>query len=332
MCLSATAKETARRGQAPGRHGRPAALALLLALPTLAGCGPVERFYDSKLTPDTPIEWWQDLQGGRIAAVRPPPPGVADPYPNLANVPTRPVLPDAATRRALQARLTAERDRTKREGERDPIGTAAPPAPAMPATPAAAKPAPDPDASVVVFDAATAPPAPPVATSPAPAPSTASATVPAASSAPASLAPAPSAPAPAGVAPPRPESGPLPDLPGAAPALPRLAGLPAGASRPATRPQPSVDVRFPRGSATLPDAAIPALRGLAQRRAGGAVVVVAGGGAGPGSASQQADALPTALRRARAIAQALMEAGVPADALRYDVSASGSSGARLPPL
>ena len=308
MCLSPTAKETAQRGQAPVRHGRPAPLALLATLSMLAGCGPVERLYNSKLTPDTPIEWWQDLQGGRIASVRPPPPGVADPYPSLAAVPARPVLPDAATRRALQARLMAERDRTRQDGERDPIGTAPvpPPAPTFstaPAASAAARPTPDPDASVMVFDAATAAPAGPAAPLQAP----------------------------AGIPAPRQESGPLPDLPGAVPAAPRLGGIPAGTSGPATpRPLPSVEVRFPRGSASLPDAAGPALRSLVERRAGGAILVIAGGDAAPGALDRQAAALQVALRRARAIAQLLREAGVPEASLQYEVSASGrGGGARL---
>lgn len=306
MCILSTAKGLARRGQAPMHHGRTALLALLLA-----GCGPVERFYDSKLTPDTPVEWWQGLQGGRIAAARPPPPGVADPYPNLADVPARPVLPDAATRRALQARLTAERDLTRRDGERDPIGTV--PAVRAAAPVAAARPTPDPEASMAVFDAATAPPARALAPS-----------------APVAPAPAPVAvavAAPAGVVPARPESGPLPELPGAAPAVPRLGGLPAGALGPAApRPAPSVVVTFPRGSATLNDEAAASLRSLAQRRAGGSVLVSAHGDAAPNAAS----GLTLALRRARSIAGGLTEAGVPSGALRYDVVALGrGSGAQI---
>lgn len=313
MRLLPRPKEAAQRGQAPVRHGRPALLALLAAL---AGCGPVERFYDSKLTPDTPIEWWQDLQGGRIASARPPPPGVGDPYPNLADVPARPVLPDQATRRALQARLTAERERTRRDGEQDPIGTVPVPAPVAPV---AVKAPPDPEASVAVFDGATAAPGRAAPARPAP-------------SAPiAALQPAASTAMPAGVAPPRPESGPLPDLPIAAPGIPLLGGIPAGTfGAAAPPPSPSVEIRFPRGSASLPDTASPALRSLAQRRGSGPVLIVAGGGAVPGAADQQAAALTMALRRARAIAQSLVEAGVPAAALRYDVSAPGNiAGARL---
>ena len=34
-----------------------------------------------------PVTWWHDLQGGKIAEQRPPPPGADEPYPNLASVP-----------------------------------------------------------------------------------------------------------------------------------------------------------------------------------------------------------------------------------------------------
>ena len=61
----------------------------------------MEQFYDSKLTLDQPMDWWHQLQGGSIASERPPPPGITDPYPNLARVPAKPVPTDAATRAGL---------------------------------------------------------------------------------------------------------------------------------------------------------------------------------------------------------------------------------------
>lgn len=328
MCDQAIASEPRNRGQAAGGHARAAGLAILLLGGVvgglLGGCGPVERMYDSRLSVDTPVEWWHGLQGGRIAEARPPPPGVGDPYPNLASVPPRPVLPDAATRRALAARLIAERDRTRRDAERDPILPVTPPAPARVAAqaparaaPGAAAPSPPPDASVAVFDAATAAPAPPAPPAPQPA-----------QPMPPPPVSAPGLPAPAGVMPPPVASGPLPDLPAAAPAVPRLSGLPASTFAPPTpRPLPSVAVAFPRGSATLPASAADALRTLAQRRAGGPVLVSAGGDAASASPDAQAAALPLALRRARAIAAGLTEAGVPDSALRYDVAALGRGGA-----
>ncbi len=306
MCSRAVASSRRGRGQAGMAHARSA---LLVAL-SLSGCGPVERFYDSKFTPDTPIDWWHGLQGGRIAEVRPPPPGVADPYPSLASVPARPVLPDAATRRALAAQLIAERDRTRRDNERDPILTVAAPAPtSAPAAPSRPAPTPDPEASVAVLEAATAPPAP---AQPAPA-------------APVEPArPAPPAAAPAGVLRSAIESGPMPDLPTAAPDFPQLRGLPATAYAPATpRPLPSVSISFARGSAALSDNVDAALRDLAQRRAGGPILISVGGDALSSAPDAQASALPLALRRARTVAAELTGAGVPASALRYDVAAMG---------
>ncbi|MDQ2802201.1 MAG: hypothetical protein M3Y41_05760, partial [Pseudomonadota bacterium] len=60
---------------------------LASALLLLAGCGGVERMYDSQLTTATPVDWWHQLEGGTIAEQRPPPPGLGQPYPNLDQVP-----------------------------------------------------------------------------------------------------------------------------------------------------------------------------------------------------------------------------------------------------
>lgn len=284
-----------------------AVLALLLVV---AGCGPVERWSDRKLTIETPIEWWYDLQGGKIAEVRPPPPGVADPYPNLSEVPPAPTPTDPVTRRALAARLAAERDRTQREATQDPLVLPMPAAPAVPRTPP-----PDPGASTAVMDAATAPPAaPPRATPPSPVepvpPPATSAAIPI---------PAPVA---------RAESGPLPDLPTAPPPLPRLSGMPATVDAPPVpRLPPAVTIAFRPGSDALPASADAALRELAGRRAGASIAVAAGGdGAGMG-ADAQARALPLALRRGRAIQAVLVAAGVPPGALRVDAAALGRGGA-----
>ncbi len=308
--------------------------ALLLVATLLSACSGIEHANDSKLTLDTPIDWWHDLQGGRIAEVRPPPPGVADPYPNLGQVPARPTLTDGATRRGLAARLTAERDRTQREATQDPLvlpaaglaatdpakssaaasprASAAPP----PAISPPAIPPPDPGASVAVMDAATAP-APPLAAA-------APVTTPASVAAPVATAP----PGAARPATPPIETGPLPDLPSAEPSLPRLGGLPASAYAPAVPRVPrGVSVVFRPGSAALPAAADAELRGLAARRAGAAIAVVAGGDAAGSGFEAQSRALPLALRRTQAIGEALVAAGVPAGALRIDAAALGRGGA-----
>jgi len=313
------------------RRNGPVRVALLAALLATASCSAVERMSDSKLTLDTPIGWWHDLQGGKIAEVRPPPPGVTDPYPNLSLVPPLPTPTDAPTRRALAARLMAERDRTQREATQDPLvlpvaANAVPPrAPSITAARPAAPP-PDPGASVAVLDGATAPapPAPPPATAP-----------------PASTAPI-AAPAagtpPVGVASGEPqerkpaiESGPTPDLPTEAPPLPRLRGIPGTVSAPAVpRLPPGVAIAFRPGSAALPASADAALRELAGRRAGAVIAVAAGGdAAGPGAAAQ-ARALPLALRRTQGMQDVLVAAGVPAASIRINAAALGRGGdARL---
>lgn len=289
---------------------------------------------DSKLTLDTPISWWHDLQGGKIAEVRPPPPGVTDPYPNLSQVPPRPTPTDPATRRALAARLIAERDRTRQEAIQEPLVLPAPanvaPAGATAASIAAARPPaspPDPGASVAVLDAATAPtlPVTPPYAAAQPA-STASVAMPTMGMPPVSTASGePQQPKPAI------ESGPTPDLPTEAPPLPRLRGIPATVSAPPVpRLPPGVTIAFRPGSAALPASADAALRELAGRRAGAVIAVAAGGdAAGPGAAAQ-ARALPLALRRTQSMQDVLIAAGVPAASLRINAAALGRGGdARL---
>jgi len=279
---------------------------------------------DSKLTLDTPIGWWHDLQGGKIAEVRPPPPGVTDPYPNLSQVPPRPTPTDAATRRALAAQLVAERDRTQREATQDPLvlPVAANAVPARTPFIAAARPAPalpDPGASVAVLDAATAP-APPAPLPPAPAaaPVAGKPFVSVASGEPQPRNPAV-------------EAGPMPDLPTEAPSLPRLRGIPESVSTPAVPRLPrGVTIAFQPGSATLPASADTALRELAGRRAGAVIAVAAGGdAAGPGAAAQ-VRALPLALRRTQSMQDVLVAAGVPTASIRINAAALGRGGdARL---
>jgi len=308
-------------------------LAVLLA--TAACTRSVERMSDSRLTLDTPVDWWHDLQGGKIAEVRPPPPGVDDPYPNLSAVPPAPKPTDPATRRALAARLVAERDRTRQEATQDPLvlpapvaSTPAASAPAAPAPPATRlpAPAPDPGVSVAVLDAATAPPPaetpPPASPSPAapsPSPAIVGASPPAAPAAGALGRPQQSEPAVA--------SGPIPDLPNDAPPLPQLRGIPVSVNAPPVpRLAPRVSVAFRPGSAALPAGADAALRELAGRRAGAVIAVEAGGdAAGPGAAAQ-ARALPLAWRRAQSMQEALVAAGVPAGSLRIDAAALGRGG------
>ncbi len=313
------------RGQVTLFRRSPARFTLLLVTILTPSCTKIVQPSDSKLTLDTPIGWWHDLQGGKIAEVRPSPPGVGDPYPNLGQVPARPVMTDAATRRALAARLASERDRTQREATQDslvlPAAAVAPAKPAVSAAPPPAAPPPDPAASVAVLDAATAPAAPPT---PAPPAAPAAPTIPPPSAPQAAGPPVESGPKPV----PAPVSGPLPELSASEPPLPQFGGVPASASAPAVpREPPGVLIAFRPGSAALPATADAALRELVGRRAGAAVAVTAGGDAPGQGFESQARALPLALRRAQAIQAALVAAGVPAAALRVDAAAVGRGGA-----
>lgn len=314
MCDGEVARRVRRRGQA-------AFLLPLLPLLLLPACsatgsltGAVERLSNSKLTQEGPLDWWHELQGGRIAEGRPPPPGATDPYPNLAEVPARPTPTDPAVRRALTAQLAGERDRTERQAAQDPItpaGAGAPAAaPGRPgkaaAGPASATAAAS-DAPMATLDAATAAPA-----APSPAAAAKSKRVPGETASGAAGGPAP--------------SGPLPELPTGAPAIPQLPGLPATTFAPATpRPAPQTVVAFAQGSAALPDSADPVLRALAARRAGGGIAVSAGGD-GEGALGRQGAALPLGLARARAIQDALVAAGVPMAAIHTEASGLGRTG------
>ncbi|MBV9750859.1 MAG: hypothetical protein JO157_18790 [Acetobacteraceae bacterium] len=305
--------------------------ALLLFAP-LAGCQRVEQLYNSKLTADTPVDWWHQLEGGAIAEDRPPPPGASAPYPNLDQVPGQAPSVDSAAQRTLEAQLLAERDQVRRNVVQDPLSASPPNQPvAPPPLPS------DPDASRVVADAASATPGSSPA-APAPAPQAAPAAAPAAaapaapsspaptrapSKAAASKAPAGTPPATAASASAPPPSG-LPTVPDAPPALPQLAGIDASLVPAASRPPPpGVAISFRRGSAEVPLGAVGALQALAARRAGGAIAVSGGGDSGPSPAAQAA-ALPLALRRANAVLNELVALGVPAG----DVHATALATAR----
>jgi hypothetical protein len=300
--------------------------ALSCCLVGLAGCsGGVEEFYDSKLSLDNPVDWWHQLQGGPIADERPPPPGITDPYPNLARVPAKPVPTDAATRAGLSAQLAGQRDRARLLAAQDPVvfppsgSVKMPVAPVAAPAPAAAQPAAsaaagtetasDSEPSKMVLEAASSTP-----TAPRAAVKTAldnDLASPAAFSAlPRSAGPI--------------VSGPIPSMPASAPALPNIPNLPISEAAPVVeRARPSTKFSFAAGSAALPDAEDAALRTLAARRAGGPIAVSAGGDARSAAPDAQGAALPLALRRTGAMAAALIAAGVPSGSIRAQALAPG---------
>lgn len=96
------------------------AAAALLALGLGACSGGVPRDIDPRVAIGNLF--------GRHLEGREPPPGLDQPYPNLASVPARPVPPDPATRAALSSSLAE--DRTRSRAELQPgVGSAGPAVP-----------------------------------------------------------------------------------------------------------------------------------------------------------------------------------------------------------
>ncbi len=124
------------------------------------------------------------IEGGQIAKPRQPPPGLAQPYPNLASVPSRPAPPDQAELARVFQSLVADRENARHltaptgpdpslpsaSPELFGLGTAPPPPPAAPAataTLAAAQgPTPGPMTGSAPAVAPPAAPSPPPPTSP----------------------------------------------------------------------------------------------------------------------------------------------------------------------
>lgn len=292
------------RGILNRMHATRPGLALVLAL---AGC--------SNAPGSDPIAWWRQLEGGRLAEERPLPPNADAPYPNLGMVPARPATTEAATRARIAAGLEGDR--------RDASFAAAQPLVA----PAAARAAP----------AAPPPPAGGIGASMAAASATPAAAPPPPPAAPQAR---PAAPAPATVQPAaEPPPSPLATMPAAPPSPPRLPGV-AGVTAPVPAPRAPAPVAiaapfvpgapvalaFPPGSAILPDGAAATLRQLAATRAGRDIRVVGHGESTGTDAASQSTVLLLAFARARSMAAALAQAGVPATALRVTAEATGRGG------
>ena len=152
----------------------------LLAL-LLAGCSSLPASMN-------PVSWWHDLQGGKIAEERPPPPGADQPYPNLASVPPKPEAPDRAALANIATALIADRTNAQHAAAAAPIAD-----PSLPS------------ASPRLFGRGTVPPPPPP---PPPGTGQASATMAAADAPPAAAAP-PSQPANPPAAAPAPAKAPI---------------------------------------------------------------------------------------------------------------------------
>ncbi len=326
--LSADGSEGPAPVQAAAAPGRRALAALLAGVAiTLSGCGGQNLM-------STPASWWHDLQGGEIAATRPPPPGADLPYPKLGTVPKKPVLPTQSYRDTVEAQLAQERDDTQRLAARNPIvipkyepppQDALPPPPPAPAKPAApGSPAPgaagaSPDNSDTTASAtlpgADAPPPKPAPATPAsvaasdggPAPGTPVTVAGAMAEAPGLVVPD---------APPAPASfeG-VPALPALTPPPPLPPRKPPGAS--------GKQVLFATGSAVLDPSQTETLNDAVAHRAGGQIFVEGHGETLSDAPSGQEAALGLALERAQAVATKLEKMGVPQNALVLSVTAFG---------
>ncbi len=291
------------------------ALTLVLTL-ALAGCGGTGPVASS-------VDFVHGLEGGAIAAQRPPPPGAGQPFPNLGTIPARPVpLPPSARQQVADA-LSIDRTLAEREAALAPLPLPAPAAAAAaaaaPASPPPAAPPPDPNASTATMPASTPPAAPAGATPAAPPVAAIPASV-------ASAGPPPTIPA----APPSPASIPGFAVPTEPPPLVlRLGAAPAATPVPQAAPG-LVPIAFAAGSSVLPRDAYLALRALSVARHGRTIDVTGRGEAPSSLPALQAAALQLGLERAQAIAAALNVAGVPPSAIRLHAAAAGRGGwARL---
>jgi outer membrane protein OmpA-like peptidoglycan-associated protein len=347
------------RGQPTGVKGRVqvgytlAPLAVLL----FSGCSSLPGSMN-------PVNWWHDLEGGKIAEERPPPPGADEPYPNLASVPPKPAAPDRAALAKIANALIADRTNAQRVAAAAPIADPSSPnaspelfgrgsvPPPGPPPPAGSQPA---SATMPAVETPPAPAVPPVQSQPSP-PTTAGATAPPPAKAPVgNVQSTPLAPPGATAQPPAVAAAAPPALPAAPPPPPNLAGIPGGpsSSAPATMPPATpppapaatqaaattpppppaagstgaVNVTFVNGSAELPSAAADTLKQLAARRGSGVIAVTGYGDAASDDPGAQSAALALGLSRAKAMAAALASAGVPASAVQVDAAAIGRGGA-----
>lgn len=94
------------RRQGMGRRAGDQARAAVLLVPLLAGgCAAIH--------PDLDVPRMVRNAFGAHLEGREPPPGLDQPFPNLATVPARPVPPDRATRTALSEALAQDRERSR---------------------------------------------------------------------------------------------------------------------------------------------------------------------------------------------------------------------------
>jgi len=294
-------------------------LAAILAITVgLAGCGPNNPV-------SSPVDWWHHLQGGEIAASRPPPPGADLPYPHVFTIPPKPTPPTAAFRQTVQTQLTQDRDITQRLAAHTPIDLNAVPPPPPPPKPAAAAAGPGPgsdkgadDTANAILPAADAPPPSPTAptaqTAPSPAPDGG---------------PAPGTPVTLAGAPP--DEAALPDIPAAPPppaTFETVAAQPEPSPQPpappSTMPPGAHRVLFATGDAKFNPSQKDVLEDIVVHRGKGVIAIEGHGEAKADTPDAQQAALDLGLKRAAAIAANLMaDHHVPPDKILLGATAFG---------
>jgi outer membrane protein OmpA-like peptidoglycan-associated protein len=282
--------------------------ACVLASLGLAGCSdPVQ----------TPVDLFHGLEGGEIAAERPPPPGAGEPYPHVGTVPPRPVMPTQAFRTALQGQLAAERDQKELLAADLPMEKVPPP-------PGGAS-NPSPPTARAAPDALTQPVAEGASSTDADA--SANATIPAADTPPPAQMAQPAPPPPpkdaqlqiVGDAP---QFGTLPLVPDAPPPPATFEGVPPQPNptpRVAPHPlplPPGKPVFFATGSDVVTRSQKETLGAVKGSLGKGSIEIIGLGDAESDSPLGQEAAIDLALRRARAIAEAFEAMHVPQSALR----------------
>ena len=272
-----------------------------------------------------PEAWYHEKVGGAISSERPPPPGLNDPFPNLATVPAKPAQADAAAWNKITAGLMTDRVNANQAAALAPIPTTA----SVP--PARGKQPPQPQGAASGASAAL------MGASPPPVPAGKATVPPTAHAAPATpvlgtmaaKAPAPilsSADAAARVA-----NGQLPALPTQEPPRPNIAPGPPPPLVPITAAPPEATplsagadtVDFSRGSAALNDAALADVKAIAAARGDRGIAITGYGDTTTSDASGQSDALGLGVSRAQALATALVAQGVPYARLRLNAESAG---------
>jgi outer membrane protein OmpA-like peptidoglycan-associated protein len=341
-----------RRGlQAGGAPGRGAWRGLLvlgcLAPIGLAGCGgPNDNL--------APVDWWHHLEGGELAAERPPPPGANLPYPKVFTVPAKPTPPSDAFRETVKGELVTDRDATERLAAHTPIDLNAvpPPPPKQAAAPASSTA----DTANATLPAADAPPPPAAQAAPAAPTLTIAGTPPDEADLPQIPAAPPGPPAFEDV--PAAPPVPMPAVVQAAPAAPDEEVTTAPPAAADTTLQPSqkddvdhrgkgdtakshgevagkkpaapappgpevVTVLFATGDATLQPSQKDALQDSVEHRGKGTIAIEGHGEAVSDTPGAQQQAVELGLKRASAIAAALGKKHVPADKMVLSATAFG---------